>query len=121
MQAILFLAMQGAMPTPLPAEMGPIIEPYSECVFAAFSERTVAAEGAGKLEQSSGPDLMTNAITDCARQREKGIEASELALANNPQFFDATARARFVKERFAYLDQTLIWSVSPEGDPDNWE
>jgi hypothetical protein len=118
-QVFIVLAMQGAMPTPLPAEMGPLIEPYSECVFAAFRNRTVAAEGAGKLEQSSGPILMAKAIEDCASQRQKGIDASDVALANNPQFADPTERARFVKERFAFLDQTLVWSVSPEGDPDN--
>ncbi|MFA9201739.1 MAG: hypothetical protein ACEQR8_11275 [Cypionkella sp.] len=118
---LLFLAMQSAMPTPLPAEMESTIEPYSECVSAAFRQRIVAAEVSNKLEQSSGPKLMAQAIKDCSTQRLSAVDAAEAALANNPKFADADMRASFVQERFAFLDDAFVWSVSPEGDPDNWQ
>ena len=121
MMLVHFIAMQGAMLTPLPAEMGPAIEPYSECVSGAFRKRIIAAEASAKLEQASGPKLMAEAITDCASERQDALAASNRALASNPKFVEPAFRAKFVEGRFGFLDDTLVWSVSPEGDPDNWQ
>jgi hypothetical protein len=106
--------------TPLPREMEATLDPYTACVhrrFVADIERLVAANAVASSDSS---EIMNGAIAACVGERGRAISLSEQALESVRGFEDADARRAFVREKFDSLDELFRWSITPEGDPDNW-
>ena len=114
---VALLAAQMLLSTPLPAEMEGTLTPYAECV----NERFVGAIGQSVGRPKVGRKIMDKAIASCSKERAHALQLSERALESAAGFQNIDKRRAFVRERVNSLDSMLRWSVTPEGDPDNWK
>ena len=117
---LMSLALQALPASPLPHPMEAPVNAYVECVTGRFMGRfdRLEAQRAEALPEAS--TVMENAIEACAQDRARALARSERALRAMRGFERPDARLLFVQERFDFVDAMMRWSVTAEGDPDNW-
>jgi hypothetical protein len=117
---LIFAAQNLVPPEPTPYQLNGTMTQYAQCLDERFQRELVRSPPAEPPRERDGSLLMKRAITACAPERVAAVRRARQALVSVPGFESERRRASFVEEWISSYEALAVWSVTPEGDPDNW-